>query len=79
MLCVIYQDFFTASGKRKRDELPSHYQAGGFVPQQDGAGDGTPDVFEIEVWLLCFHLLSKESTSFVMLVKSFRMLYYRVV
>ncbi|WP_157962621.1 hypothetical protein, partial [Homoserinimonas sp. OAct 916] len=24
-------------------------QAGGFVPQQDGAGDGTPDVFEIEV------------------------------
>ena len=45
-----FQDFFTASsGKRKRDELPSQYQAGGFLPQQDGAGDTAPEVFEIEV------------------------------
>lgn len=44
------QDFFTASsGKRKRDELPSQYQAGGFLPQQDGAGDSASEVFEIEV------------------------------
>ncbi|XP_024028085.1 transcription initiation factor IIA large subunit [Morus notabilis] len=44
------QDFFMPpSGKRKRDELPSQYQAGGFLPQQDGAGDVAPEVFEIEV------------------------------
>ncbi|XP_062085025.1 uncharacterized protein LOC133791129 isoform X2 [Humulus lupulus] len=44
------QDFFTMnSGKRKREDLPPQYQAGGFVPQQDGAGDTTPEVFEIEV------------------------------
>ncbi|KAF4387908.1 hypothetical protein F8388_005525 [Cannabis sativa] len=43
------QDFFTMnSGKRKREDLPPQYQAGGFVPQQDGAGD-TPELFEIEV------------------------------
>ncbi|PON75608.1 IIA transcription factor [Parasponia andersonii] len=44
------QDFFTMpSGKRKREELPPQYQASGFVPQQDGAGDTTPEVFEIEI------------------------------
>uniref|UniRef100_A0A803PUF7 Uncharacterized protein n=1 Tax=Cannabis sativa TaxID=3483 RepID=A0A803PUF7_CANSA len=43
------EDFFTMnSGKRKREDLPPQYQAGGFVPQQDGAGD-TPELFEIEV------------------------------
>lgn len=44
------QDFFTMSaGKRKREEFASQYQAGGFIPQQDGAGDSVSEVFEIEV------------------------------
>lgn len=44
------QDFFMmSSGKRKREDLPPQYQAGGFIPQQDGAGDATSEVFEIEV------------------------------
>lgn len=48
-----FQDFFMpSSGKRKRDELPSQFQAGGFLPQQDGAGDVAPEVFEIEVCTL---------------------------
>lgn len=40
-----------SSGKRKREDLPPQYQAGGFIPQQDGAGDATSEVFEIEVCL----------------------------
>ncbi|KAM5583526.1 hypothetical protein ABKV19_003427 [Rosa sericea] len=44
------QDFFTMSaGKRKREEIPPQYQAGGFIPQQDGAGDAIPELFEIEI------------------------------
>ncbi|ONI00146.1 hypothetical protein PRUPE_6G070500 [Prunus persica] len=44
------QDFFQMnSGKRKREDLASQYPAGGFIPQQDGAGDAAPEVFEIEV------------------------------
>ncbi|KAK7261512.1 hypothetical protein RIF29_27826 [Crotalaria pallida] len=46
------QDFFTmsaAAGKRKRDDLASQYNAGGYIPQQDGAGDAASGVFEIEV------------------------------
>jgi transcription initiation factor TFIIA large subunit len=35
-------------GKRKREDFASQYRAGGFIPQQDGAGD---EVFEIEVCL----------------------------
>lgn len=47
-----FQDFFQMnSGKRKREDLASQYPAGGFIPQQDGAGDAAPEVFEIEV---CF-------------------------
>ncbi|KAG5068493.1 hypothetical protein JHK85_000870 [Glycine max] len=48
------QDFFTRpSGKRTRNDLTSQYNAGGYIPQQDGAGqDGAGDaahgVFEIE-------------------------------
>lgn len=43
------QDFFMmSSGKRKREEVPQ-YQSGGFLPQQDGAGDAVPEFFEIEV------------------------------
>lgn len=41
-----------SSGKRKREDLPPPYPAGGFVPQQDGAGDTNPEVFEIEVCLM---------------------------
>ncbi|KAE9585990.1 hypothetical protein Lal_00010302 [Lupinus albus] len=44
------QDFFTMPpGKRKRDDLASQYNAGGYIPQQDGAGDAASGVFEIEV------------------------------
>lgn len=38
------QDFFLLSaGKRKRDEFPSQYRPGGYIPQQDGA----PDVIQV--------------------------------
>ncbi|XP_050367778.1 transcription initiation factor IIA large subunit-like isoform X2 [Argentina anserina] len=44
------QDFFTMSaGKRKREEIPPQFQAGGFIPQQDGAADAIPEFFEIEI------------------------------
>ncbi|RYR42685.1 hypothetical protein Ahy_A08g039138 isoform A [Arachis hypogaea] len=46
------QDFFRApTGKRKRDDLPSQYNAGGYLPQQDGAGDSASGLLEIEA---CF-------------------------
>jgi len=38
-----------SSGKRKRNDLTSQYNAGGYIPQQDGAGDAALGVFEIEV------------------------------
>ncbi|XXG54500.1 hypothetical protein AAC387_Pa03g2364 [Persea americana] len=42
------QDFFMiSSGKRKREDFPSHVNQGGYIPQQDGAGDD--DLFELEV------------------------------
>ncbi|KAE9620475.1 putative transcription factor IIA, alpha/beta subunit, transcription factor IIA, helical [Lupinus albus] len=45
------QDFFTLnSAKRKRDEFASQYNAGGYIPQQDGAGDVASGVFEIELY-----------------------------
>ncbi|KAL9235344.1 hypothetical protein vseg_010108 [Gypsophila vaccaria] len=44
------QDFTSGpSGKRKRDDAPPQYQAGGYIPQQDGAGDAAPEVFELEI------------------------------
>ncbi|KAJ8439852.1 hypothetical protein Cgig2_003918 [Carnegiea gigantea] len=46
------QDFLTGpSGKRKRDEFASPYQnqTGGYIPQQDGAGDVVSDVLELEI------------------------------
>ncbi|XP_057451665.1 uncharacterized protein LOC130743431 isoform X2 [Lotus japonicus] len=44
------QDFLAIStGKRKRNDLPSQYNAGGYIPQQDGAGDVSSRDFEIEV------------------------------
>ncbi|KAG4979674.1 hypothetical protein JHK85_033632 [Glycine max] len=39
-----------SSGKRKRDEIASQYNAGGYIPQQDGAGDADSQIFEIEVY-----------------------------
>ncbi|KAG4933906.1 hypothetical protein JHK87_047908 [Glycine soja] len=36
-------------GMQKRNDLTSQYNAGGYIPQQDGAGDAAHGVFEIEV------------------------------
>ena len=61
------QDFLTGpSGKRKRDEFASQYQnqTGGYIPQQDGAGDVVSDVLELEVVIslsVCQLLLSFSS------------------
>ncbi|PIN05291.1 RNA polymerase II transcription initiation factor TFIIA, large chain [Handroanthus impetiginosus] len=41
------QDFFMSSGKRKREDFPPHYPAGGYIPQQDGAGDIPPNELEV--------------------------------
>ncbi|XP_043702286.1 transcription initiation factor IIA large subunit-like [Telopea speciosissima] len=44
------QDFFVSSGKRKREDFAPHFHtAGGYIPQQDGAGDVTVGYFEAEV------------------------------
>ncbi|CAK8575951.1 unnamed protein product [Lathyrus sativus] len=44
------QDFFTVpGGKRKRNDMPPQYDVGGYIPQQDGAGDAGSGDFEIEV------------------------------
>ncbi|XP_058109524.1 uncharacterized protein LOC131252816 isoform X1 [Magnolia sinica] len=44
------QDFFMmSSGKRKRDDYASRFPPGGYIPQQDGAGDAILEVFELEV------------------------------
>jgi len=43
-----------SSGKRKRNDLTSQYNAGGYIPQQDGAGDAALGVFEIEVFLFSY-------------------------
>ncbi|KAI3514112.1 hypothetical protein L1887_12431 [Cichorium endivia] len=42
------QDFFQlSSGKRKREDFPSQYLPGGYIPQQDGSGDLIADNSEI--------------------------------
>ncbi|KAL3530793.1 hypothetical protein ACH5RR_010115 [Cinchona calisaya] len=42
------QDFFLMSaGKRKRDDFASQYPNGGYIPQQDGAGDRISDKFKV--------------------------------
>lgn len=62
------QDFFTLSGKRKREEFAPQYQTGGFIPQQDGAGDAASEVFEIEVCpLLFFCWMNKMLNAFLLL------------
>ncbi|KAE8691077.1 ribulose bisphosphate carboxylase/oxygenase activase 2 [Hibiscus syriacus] len=44
------QDFFMmSSGKRKRDDFVTQYQNGGYIPQQDGAGDSTSEVANAEL------------------------------
>ncbi|KAF9621770.1 hypothetical protein IFM89_027624, partial [Coptis chinensis] len=41
------QDFFMMSyGKRKREDFAPHFHGGGYIPQQDGAGDAAYDVIE---------------------------------
>ncbi|KAF5727367.1 Transcription initiation factor IIA subunit 1 [Tripterygium wilfordii] len=46
------QDFFMmSSGKRKRDDIPTKYQNGGYIPQQDGAGDALSESSQLEVSL----------------------------
>ncbi|CAD5312011.1 unnamed protein product [Arabidopsis thaliana] len=46
------QDLFVpSSGKRKRDDSSGHYQNGGSIPQQDGAGDAIPEAnFECDAF-----------------------------
>ncbi|KAI3788080.1 hypothetical protein L2E82_00724 [Cichorium intybus] len=42
------QDFFLLSaGKRKRDEFPSQYRPGGYIPQQDGSADVIANKLEV--------------------------------
>ncbi|KAL1558042.1 transcription initiation factor IIA large subunit-like isoform X1 [Salvia divinorum] len=42
------QDFFLMpSGKRKREDIPPQYHSGGYIPQQDGAGDVSPEVLKV--------------------------------
>ena len=38
-----------SSGKRKREDFATQYHNGGYIPQQDGAGDATSEVAEAEV------------------------------
>jgi hypothetical protein len=38
-------------GKRKRNDLHPPYDAGGYIPQEDGVGDAMSGNFEIEVCL----------------------------
>ncbi|OMO61981.1 Transcription factor IIA, alpha/beta subunit [Corchorus capsularis] len=43
------QDFFTMSaGKRKREDFATQYHNSGYIPQQDGAGDVTSEVTNLE-------------------------------
>ncbi|KAA8549313.1 hypothetical protein F0562_000997 [Nyssa sinensis] len=42
------QDFFmVSSGKRKREDFASQYHKGGYIPQQDGAGDAISDDIQV--------------------------------
>nr|XP_043636820.1 uncharacterized protein LOC122607829 [Erigeron canadensis] len=42
------QDFLQlTSGKRKREDFPPPHRPGGFIPQQDGAGDATADHYRV--------------------------------
>ncbi|KAF9601634.1 hypothetical protein IFM89_021100 [Coptis chinensis] len=46
------QDFFMMSyGKRKCEDFAPHFHGGGYIPQQDGAGDGAYDVIKKQRYL----------------------------
>lgn len=38
-----------SSGKRKRGDFAPKYNNGGFIPQQDGAGDSASEVSQVEL------------------------------
>ena len=38
-----------SSGKRKHEDFATQYQNGGYIPQQDGAGDAISEVAKAEV------------------------------
>ncbi|KAL9371632.1 hypothetical protein Peur_036772 [Populus x canadensis] len=44
---TLTQDFFMPSGKRKREDFAPKYNNGGFIPQQDGAGDSASEVSQV--------------------------------
>ncbi|KAJ6670649.1 hypothetical protein OIU85_014507 [Salix viminalis] len=44
---TLTQDFFMPSGKRKREDFAPKYNNGGFIPQQDGAGDSAFEVSQV--------------------------------
>ena len=44
-----------SSGKRKREDFTTQYQNSGYIPQQDGAGDVTPEVAMTEVSLFLIY------------------------
>lgn len=39
------------SGKRKREDFPSQQNTGGYIPQQDGAGDMISDDVMVDLFL----------------------------
>ncbi|KAK6118608.1 hypothetical protein DH2020_047650 [Rehmannia glutinosa] len=51
------QDFFMSSGKRKRDDIPPHY-AGGYIPQQDGAGDIQSEELKVDIFRASVNLFN---------------------
>ncbi|KAF9665554.1 hypothetical protein SADUNF_Sadunf16G0135100 [Salix dunnii] len=46
---TLTQDFFISSGKRKREDFAPKYNNGGFIPQQDGAGDSPSEAAQVEL------------------------------
>lgn len=38
-----------SAGKRKREDFSSQYKTGGYIPQQDGAGDAISGVFQVDL------------------------------
>lgn len=50
------QDFFTMpAAKRRHDEFNPNYQNGGYIPQQDGAGDF--EDFPAVVFIACLSFI----------------------
>ncbi|XWS28795.1 hypothetical protein CRYUN_Cryun25bG0101800 [Craigia yunnanensis] len=58
------QDFLTmSSGKRKREDFATQYHNGGYIPQQDGAGDAKSEVAEAEGSKGCNFLGRRDSAT----------------